>query len=586
MKHAFGLMVATAVIMAGCDKTDEHKKVVSEINKVYQDAATAQKPSQVGDAAAGKAVATKICSQCHGMDGVHTNAGAPFIAGLDQDYIVRSMLFYTDGTRKNDLMKESLNGLTPDDIANVSEYYATLKTPWKGANIGAVVKKPLVPTDKATVAAGAAVAEQCFACHGTNGNIESDDVMPALAGMSPEYFIPALKSYFATTKKRDDELMAMFGDSLTEPEIKQLAAFFAVQPPKKPPQPESGNIKAGEAAAGECAGCHGIDGNSLNPDIPSLAGHPAKYLEKAIKDYRDGKRRDYLMSAAVKKMKDSTILNLAAYYAKQTPASHATVKDGGRFDPIGDGKKIAAACDGCHGKNGNSEKPGIPSLTGMHVKYLASATKEYRDGARKNNVMKRMVSHLSDTDIEKVGFYYALQTPVVKLKQPQADLEAGKKLSENCTSCHGEGGISTNPTTPSLAGQGAGYLRDALKAYATGVRHNEAMTGPAKELKPADLTNVAAYFASLAPQKPNVIVPEKPQVSMVEKCNRCHGENGHSTQVGIPSLAGQSEAYLALALKEYQEGTRKNKYMNAMSDVLSLVEIKAMAAHYARQPQH
>ena len=102
-------------------------------------------------------------------------------------------------------------------------------------------------------------------------------------------------------------------------------------------------------------------------------------------------------------------------------------------------------------------------------------------------------------------------------------------------------------------------------------------------MKPNDIVNVAGYFASLKAVKPDTTLPLPPQFSIARKCSRCHGENGRRNEPGIPSLAGQSEAYLALAIKEYREGTRKQHAMNAMSDVLSMVEIKAIAAYYARR---
>ena len=257
--------------------------------------------------------------------------------------------------------------------------------------------------------------------------------------------------------------------------------------------------------------------------------------------------------------------------------------DYSKFDPVAEGSKIAGSCGGCHGKNGNSLIVGVPSLTGLNVKYLVTATRDYRGGIRKNKVMKNMVGSLSDTDIEKVAFYYATQSPVSSKTLPKADLAAGEKISSNCTSCHGVGGVSTTPGTPSLAGQDAGYLAAATRDYAQGVRSNEIMSGPAKGLKPNDIVNVTGYFASLKAVKPDTVLPLPPQFSIAQKCSRCHGENGRSTIPGIPSLAGQSEAYLVLAIKEYQEETRKQHTMNAMSDVLSLVEMKAIAAYYARQ---
>jgi len=582
MKNIIGWALVAAFALAGCDKSaEQHEQVVQQVKQVYDNAATRTKPKSVGNIEAGKVIANK-CARCHGMDGVLANLGAPFIAGLDQDYMVSAMLAYTDGSRKDALMTPIMTELRlkPEQIADVSDYYASLKTSWKGANVGS---KPVVSISQNAVDAGRKVAERCDSCHGENGRTSKNDIIPLLAAMTPEYFIPAMKSYL--NGKRNHSTMNIFSSSINEVEIKQLAAYYAVQPPIKLPRPGSGNAKAGEHAAGMCAGCHSFDGNALNPEIPSLAGQPAEYLIKAIKDYRDGGRTDPLMLDVTRKMQDETIVNLAAYYANQKPESplHRTSQHSKAFDPVAEGHKIAGSCDGCHGKNGNSEKAGIPSLTGLSVKYLASATRDYRDGKRKNDVMKKMVGHLSDTDIEKVGFYYATQTPISSKHLPKADLAAGEKISSGCTSCHGAGGISTAPTTPSLAGQDAGYLAAATRDYARGARSSEAMSGPAKGLKPDDIVNVAAYFASLKAAKPDTTLPLSPQFSIIQKCNRCHGEKGRSTEPGIPSLAGQSEAYLVMATKEYQDGTRKSKYMNAMSDVLSLVEIKAIAAYYAQQ---
>ncbi len=250
---------------------------------------------------------------------------------------------------------------------------------------------------------------------------------------------------------------------------------------------------------------------------------------------------------------------------------------------MADGRRIAGSCDGCHGKNGSSGKPGVPSLSGLHAKYLVAATQAYRSGARKHEVMQKMVGRLSDTDVEKIALYYATQEPVARKQPSKADLAAGEKVSAGCTPCHGAGGISTGVLTPSLAGQDAIYMAAAMKDYASDARSGTNMSGAAKGMKPDEIVNVAAYFSSLKAAKPDTRLPDTPQYTIVEKCNRCHGESGKRTESLVPRIAGQSEAYLALAIKEYQDGTRKNKSMVTMSEVLSLLEVKAIAAYYARQ---
>jgi len=583
MNNLVGLLLVAAIVLAGCDNSNEHKDVTDKVRQTYDKSAVVTKPMPVGNAQAGKVVAER-CAHCHGIDGVFAHMGAPFIAGISQDYMVSAMLAYADGSRKNEPMKLIVNDLKqdPEMIANVSAYYASLKTPWKGANVGNV-SDSMVSLSQGSIDAGSVIASGCKQCHGGKPNAAGYKTTPVLAAMTPEYFIPALKSYF--TGKRNHGVMKIFGTSIKENEIRQLAAYYSVQPPIKVSLTGNGDAKAGEHEAGVCAGCHSIDGNALNPNFPSLAGQPAEYLIKAMKDYRDGRRNDPTMGDAMRDFQDETIDNLAAYYAGQHLESplHRARMDYSKIDPVTEGAKIAGSCGGCHGKNGNSYKAGIPSLTGLNVKYLVSATRDYRDGVRNNSLMKQMVGALSDTDIEKAAFYYATQTPMSSKKRPKADLAVGEKISAGCTSCHGEGGVSIKPGTPSLAGQDAGYLATATRDYARGIRRNETMSGPAKGLKQSDIVNVSGYFASLKAVKPDTVLPLPPQLSIAQKCSRCHGESGRSTIPGIPRLAGQSEAYLLLAIKEYQEETRKQHAMNAMSEVLSLVEMKAIAAYYARQ---
>jgi cytochrome c553 len=72
---------------------------------------------------------------------------------------------------------------------------------------------------------------------------------------------------------------------------------------------------AGGRKAAACQACHGLDGLSRLPDAPHLAGQPAPYLERALRAYRDGERRNEVMSIAAKPLSDQDIRDLAAYYA-------------------------------------------------------------------------------------------------------------------------------------------------------------------------------------------------------------------------------------------------------------------------------
>lgn len=81
----------------------------------------------------------------------------------------------------------------------------------------------------------------------------------------------------------------------------------------------SADIASGKAKATGCTSCHGLNGVSSSPAYPNLAGQKEQYLVKAIKDYRDGKRKDAMMEGMVKGMSDADIDNIAAHYASLKP---------------------------------------------------------------------------------------------------------------------------------------------------------------------------------------------------------------------------------------------------------------------------
>ena len=77
----------------------------------------------------------------------------------------------------------------------------------------------------------------------------------------------------------------------------------------------AGDAAAGKTKAATCVACHGPAGVSSNPMWPNLAGQQEMYLAKQIKAFRDGARKDPLMSPMVAALSDADVADLAAYYA-------------------------------------------------------------------------------------------------------------------------------------------------------------------------------------------------------------------------------------------------------------------------------
>jgi len=334
-----------------------------------------------------------------------------------------------------------------------------------------------------------------------------------------------------------------------------------------------------------CASCHGITGVSSQKGIPNIAGQRPVYLHLEMKVYQAGKRANMTMTNTVKYMNDDAIMHVSAYYASQDPADPVaapTKAAAAKPDAVSAGKAAAAACGGCHGEAGVSKMAGTPSLIGMDPKYFVAAINAYKGGERKHDMMKALVSGLSEAEIGNIALYYALQVPVKAKTAAPGNVAAGKTAAASCSGCHGDGGVSGNPTTPSLAGQEAQYFVAAMRAYKDGARKNATMKGPATALDEATAKNLAAYYAGLTPKAPQVGKPMS-VAELAERCDRCHGVNGNSTDPRAPALAAQRVDYLERVMLAYKKGERKSKEMAVMSENLDDDLIVGLAQHYAQK---
>lgn len=82
----------------------------------------------------------------------------------------------------------------------------------------------------------------------------------------------------------------------------------------------AGDIQAGKAKSMTCAACHGANGISMIPMYPNLAGQKEQYLVLQLKAFRDGERKNMVMSPMAMGLTDTDIDNLAAYFSSLDPA--------------------------------------------------------------------------------------------------------------------------------------------------------------------------------------------------------------------------------------------------------------------------
>lgn len=161
--------------------------------------------------------------------------------------------------------------------------------------------------------------------------------------------------------------------------------------------------------------------------------------------------------------------------------------------------------------------------------------------------------------------------------------KTGSKVANFCANCHGEGGNSSNPDTPNLAGQNTSYLLEQLRQFADGRRRNLFMEGMIRALSPDEKVGVVLHYSHqevVVKPTNNAALAAKGQEYYKKICFRCHGDQGRGNEK-IARIAGQQPGYLALTLKRYRDGSgvRADPLMAENTRGMSDADISAVVAY-------
>jgi len=209
--------------------------------------------------------------------------------------------------------------------------------------------------------------------------------------------------------------------------------------------------------------------------------------------------------------------------------SGAAVQSAAAVDVLGQGTPFAdgtieggatkaGTCSACHGPNGNSTTAQWPKIAGQNAVYIAEQLQLFKAGVRVNPDMLKIVSTLSDKDMDNVAVFFQAQTPVGGEADPAA-WQAGENLYRfgdpardipACTACHGPVGRGNAVSDyPALRAQFADYVAKQLSDFASGARYSGAKAGAptsrngnmmetiAKRLNADDIKSVAAYIQGM-----------------------------------------------------------------------------------------
>jgi cytochrome c553 len=186
---------------------------------------------------------------------------------------------------------------------------------------GTAAANPLV---EGSAEAGQAKAATCAACHGPQGK-SLNPQWPSLAGQNARYLVEQLQAF--KTGTRSDVLMTGQAMALAEQDMRDLAAYYAVQTPDPKVVANPASVDKGAALyrggdqenrVAACTACHGPTGQG-NPAAayPMLKGQHATYVATQLRAYASGARKSdgptRIMREIAGRMREDDIVALASY---------------------------------------------------------------------------------------------------------------------------------------------------------------------------------------------------------------------------------------------------------------------------------
>jgi cytochrome c553 len=176
-----------------------------------------------------------------------------------------------------------------------------------------------------------------------------------------------------------------------------------------------GDADAGASKAAACGACHGMDGNSVDPTYPKLAGQNEAYIVRQLKHFKDGQRVNPIMAPFAMTLSEQDMHDLGAFFADKQATPGQTdevfVERAEQLYRAGDAKLGVPACMACHGPSGRGMAgAGYPQLSGQWTDYVVAKFGEWRLGTvwgsdENAQVMPEIAKRLSDQDIAALASY-------------------------------------------------------------------------------------------------------------------------------------------------------------------------------------
>lgn len=189
-----------------------------------------------------------------------------------------------------------------------------------------------------------------------------------------------------------------------------------------------GDATAGQSKAAVCGACHGMDGNSSDPQYPKLAGQHESYIARQLTSFKTAKRQNPLMLGMAASLSEQDMHDIGAYFASKKPlpgvADQALVEHGQKLYREGDASRGIPACMACHMIDGRGN-PGAmyPQLAGQHAQYVEATLKAWHNGTvwgsdAQSKIMPAIAEKLDAKDIAALASYVEGLHPATATEAP------------------------------------------------------------------------------------------------------------------------------------------------------------------------
>ncbi|RDI98602.1 cytochrome c4 [Dyella solisilvae] len=189
----------------------------------------------------------------------------------------------------------------------------------------------------------------------------------------------------------------------------------AAKPTEATAAVKPGDATAGAGKAAVCGACHGMDGNSTDPQYPKLAGQHESYIARQLTNFKGSKRQNPIMLGMASPLSEQDMHDIGAFFATKSSlpgvADQALVERGQQLYREGDATKGVPACMACHSIDGRGNPGAVyPQLAGQHAQYVEATLKSWRDGTTWGDdahaqIMPPIAKKLDDKDIAALASY-------------------------------------------------------------------------------------------------------------------------------------------------------------------------------------